>query len=159
MGTHMITSRARMPRPFAPPGTRTNFVADRPVPLAPAPLGGAIHPAGRPLVGVARLTLTVRRDRITAVTLDAVDLEVASVTLDGRPAPFHHDGERLRIEFAGPQTEGTTVVAAVRYACRPVRGLYFVGPDAEHPDRPHQCWTQGQDDDSRYYWPCIDQPI
>ena len=22
-----------------------------------------------------------------------------------------------------------------------------------------QCWTQGQDDDSRHYWPCIDHPI
>ena len=86
--------------------------------------------------GSPDLTLTVRRDRITAVTLDAVDLEVASVTMDGRPAPFTHDGERLRIDLPGPQAEGTTVVVAVRYACRPRRGLYFVGPDAEHPDRP-----------------------
>ena len=48
---------------------------------------------------------------------------------------------------------------AVRYRCAPRRGLYFMGPDAAHPDRPRQCWTQGQDDDSRYYWPCLDTPI
>ena len=44
----------------------------------------------------------------------------------------------------------------MRYRCAPRRGLYFMGPDAAHPDRPLQCWTQGQDDDSRYYWPCLD---
>jgi len=33
------------------------------------------------------------------------------------------------------------------------------GPDASHPDRAPQCWTQGQDDDARYFWPCLDQPI
>ena len=31
--------------------------------------------------------------------------------------------------------------------------------DAEHPDRPLQAWTQGQDDDARCFWPCLDQPI
>ncbi len=34
-----------------------------------------------------------------------------------------------------------------------------MGPDAAHPDRAPQCWTQGQDDDARYFWPCLDQPI
>ncbi len=113
----------------------------------------------RRLSGTARLTLTVRRDGLTAVVLDAVELDVANVTLNGRGTTFDNDGERLRVDCPTPQAEGSKLVIAVRYACRPRRGLYFIGPDADHPDRAPQCWTQGQDDDSRHYWPCIDQPI
>ena len=47
----------------------------------------------------------------------------------------------------------------IQYSCQPRRGLYFIGPDADYPERAAQCWTQGQDDDSRHYWPCIDHPI
>ena len=58
-----------------------------------------------------------------------------------------------------PVSVGAELELAVHYRCAPRRGLYFMGPDATHPDRPLQCWTQGQDDDSRYYWPCLDTPI
>ena len=45
------------------------------------------------------------------------------------------------------------------YRCAPARGLYFVGPDETDPGRPWQCWTQGQDEDSRHYWPGLDIPV
>jgi aminopeptidase N len=148
-----------MPRPFAPPGTRTNFPADRPARLEHVRLEWDLDLEGQRLAGTARLTLTVRREGLTAVTFDAVELDIASVTLNGRATTFDNDGERLRVDCPAPQPEGTKLVVAVKYACRPRRGLYFIGPDADHPDRAPQCWTQGQDDDSRHYWPCIDQPI
>jgi aminopeptidase N len=148
-----------MPRPFALPGTRTNFIADRPARLDHVRLEWDLDLEGGALAGVAELTLTVRRAGLAAITLDAVELDVASVTLDGRPAPFDNDGELLRITCPEPLPEGAKLVTAIRYRCRPRRGLYFIHPDAEHPERAPQCWTQGQDDDSRYFWPCIDQPI
>jgi len=148
-----------MPRAFAPPGTRTNFVADRPARLDHVRLEWDLDLETRRLSGNARLTLTVRRGGLAAVTLDAVELDVAAVTLNGRAAVFDNDGERLRVACPEPQPEGAKLVVTVRYACSPRRGLYFVGPDAAHPHRAPQCWTQGQDDDSRYFWPCIDQPI
>jgi len=148
-----------MPRPFALPGTRTNFISDRPARLDHVRLDWDLDLEGARLSGVAELTLTVRRGGLTAITLDAVELDVTSVTLDGREVAFDNDGERLRIACPQPPPEGTTLMAAIHYACRPRRGLYFILPDAEHPERPAQCWTQGQDDDSRYFWPCIDQPI
>src|SRR5262245_26774920 len=136
-------------RPFAPPGTRTNFLADRPVRLDHVRLDWDVDLVGKRLAGTATLTLTVRRDGLTGLTFDAVELDVEAVTVNGQPAAFDNDGERLRVGCPGPQPEGAKLLVAIRYACRPRRGLYFIGPDADHPDRAPQCWTQGQDDDSR----------
>ena len=47
---------------------------------------------------------------------------------------------------------------AIDYTGAPRRGLYFIAPDAGYPDKPTQVWTQGQDEDSRYWFPCFDQP-
>jgi aminopeptidase N len=148
-----------MPRPFAAPGTRTHFVGDRPARLAHVRLEWDLDLARKRLSGTATLTLVARRDRLTALTFDAVELDIESVTVDGRTAGFDNDGEKLRVVCPEPPPEGAKVEVAIRYACQPRRGLYFIGPDADHPDRAVQCWTQGQDDDSRYYWPCIDHPI
>ncbi|HLK93360.1 MAG TPA: M1 family aminopeptidase [Polyangia bacterium] len=147
------------PRPFAPPGTRTNFVGDRPFRLDHARLDWEVDLAAHRLAGTATLTVAARRAGLSAVTFDAVELDVDSVSIAGRPAPFTNDGQSLRVTLAEPPAEDLPFEVAVRYSCRPRRGLYFVGPDAAHPERPAQCWTQGQDDDARCFWPCLDQPI
>jgi aminopeptidase N len=148
-----------MPRPFALPGTRTNFVGDRPARLDHVRLDWDLDLQGRRLTGTATLSLTARRDALAVLTFDAVELDVGAVTIDGRAAAFDNDGERLRVTCPAPLAEGTRVDVAIQYSCQPRRGLYFIGPDADHPERALQCWTQGQDDDSRHYWPCIDHPI
>ncbi|HEY4395689.1 MAG TPA: M1 family metallopeptidase, partial [Polyangia bacterium] len=147
------------PRPFAPAGTRTNFVGDRPFRLDHARLEWEIDLAAKRLSGTATLTVSARRAGLNAVSFDAVDLDVDSVTAGGHPAAFSNDGQTLRVALAEAPAENDAVDIAVRYACRPRRGLYFVGPTAAHPDRAPQCWTQGQDDDARCFWPCLDQPI
>jgi aminopeptidase N len=148
-----------MPRSASPPGTRANFLGDRPVRLDHVRLDWDLDLAGKRLTGIATLTVTVRRDRLAAVSFDAVELEIDRVSVGDLPAAFDNDGETLRVTLPEPAPEGTALDIAVRYTCRPRRGLYFIGPDADHPDRAPQCWTQGQDDDSRHFWPCLDQPI
>ena len=146
-------------RPFAPPGTRTNFVGDRPFRLDHVRLEWEIDLSAKRLRGAATLTVAARREGLTSVSFDAVELEVESVTVSGHAAGFSNDGQTLRVTLAEPPAENAPFEIAVSYACRPRRGLYFVGPDAAHPDRAAQCWTQGQDDDARCFWPCLDQPI
>ncbi|HEY6476717.1 MAG TPA: M1 family aminopeptidase [Polyangia bacterium] len=146
-------------RPFAPPGTRTNFVGDRPFRLDHARLDWEVDLAARRLSGTATLTVAARRAGLTSVSFDAVELDVASVTVGRRPATFSNDGQTLRVTLSETPPENAPVEIAVEYSCRPRRGLYFVGPTAAHPDRAPQCWTQGQDDDARCFLPCLDQPI
>jgi aminopeptidase N len=147
------------PRPFAPPGTRTNFVGDRPFRLDHARLDWQVDLEAKRLSGTATLTVAARRAGLTSVSFDAVELDVEAVTVAGRAAGFTNDGQTLRVTLAEAAAENTPLAIAIRYSCRPRRGLYFVGPTAAHPERAPQCWTQGQDDDARCFLPCLDQPI
>jgi aminopeptidase N len=84
----------------------------------------------------------------------------------GEPAPFSYDGATLRVH--APPAAGVArddeVHLLVRWRCAPRRGLYFLGPDRPEPrapgqpPRPVQVWSQGQDEDTRHWLPCIDRP-
>jgi aminopeptidase N len=151
--------RFAMTRSFSSPGTRTNFTADRSLRVVHARLELDLDLSGKSVAGTTTLRLAARRPDLTSVTLDALEMRIEEARVDGAPAPFHYDGERLRVTLPRPYGQGAELSVAVRYHATPRRGLYFLGPDAAHPDRAPQCWTQGQDDDSRHYWPCVDHPI
>src|SRR5580765_4696427 len=129
-----------MPRPFAAPGTRTHFVGDRPARLEHVRLDWDLDLARKRLQGTATLRLIARREQLATLTFDAVELDVESVTVDGRAADFDNDSEMLRVVCPEPPAEGAKIEVAIRYACQPRRGLYFIGPDADHPKRALQCW-------------------
>ncbi|PYT50999.1 MAG: hypothetical protein DMG43_14310 [Acidobacteria bacterium] len=59
-----------------------------------------------------------------------------------------------------PQTNsaGDKFDAAIRYEGKPSKGMYFILPDKDYPDRPKQIWTQGESEDTRYYLPTYDYP-
>jgi aminopeptidase N len=149
-----------MPKPFAPPGTKTHYAPDRPVALQHLRLELDLDLAGKRLAGRSTLTLVVRRDELAAIELHAIDMTIDEVLVDGSPAKaFDYDGESLRVELGRKLARESTFTVSVGYRCAPRRGLYFIGPDDSWPDRPLQCWTQGQDEDSRHYWPGLDVPI
>ena len=77
------------PRPFAPPGTRTNFVGDRPVRLDHVRLEWEIDLAAKRLSGTATLTVAARREGLTSVSFDAVELDVESVTVGKHAGRLH----------------------------------------------------------------------
>src|SRR4051794_3593821 len=129
-----------MQRPFAPPGTKTHFQGDRPVRVVHVRLELDLNLAGKRLAGLATLTLAARRNDVASVELDAVEMTIDEVMVDGRPPPgFDYDGEKLRVRLARPLAAGGETRVAIRYRCTPRRGLYFIGPDAAHPDRAPQC--------------------
>ncbi|HEX4455257.1 MAG TPA: M1 family aminopeptidase [Kofleriaceae bacterium] len=146
-----------MSREFAFPGTRPKFAPDRVVDIVHIALVLEVDPAARSVEGTATLRATALGST-RAVELDAVELEIASVTANGKPAAFRHDGKKLRVELATELVPGNELVLVIEYSGTPRRGLYFVGPDDGYPHKPTQVWTQGQDEDSRYWFPCFDSP-
>ncbi len=80
-------------------------------------------------------------------------------TEDGHTLPFDTTGGReLRIAFPHAELAEDTQVVIVRYSCRPRRGMTILGPDASHPQRPREIWTQGQPDHNPAWFPCRNDP-
>jgi aminopeptidase N len=147
-----------MNREFAFPGTRARWAPDRVVNIRHLALDLTVDPDKRSVVGTATLRASVIAADTRAVELDAVELTIDHVTVGGAPAGFRHDGKRLRVELPRAAPTGTELVIAVAYRGAPRRGLYFIAPDDAYPHKPVQVWSQGQDEDSRYWFPCFDAP-
>jgi len=151
-------SSVAMTREFAFPGTRARWAPDRVVDIQHLALALEVDPARRSVVGSVTLRCRVIADDTRSVELDAVELTIDRVTADGAAARFRHDGKKLRIELPSPAAAGAELVLAIGYRGAPRRGLYFIGPSEAYPGKPVQIWSQGQDEDSRYWFPCYDYP-
>ena len=146
-----------MTREFVLPGTRARWAPDRPVDVEHYRIDVKLLPEERRIEGGTTVRARVIAPQLRWLALDAVELEVTAVRGGEAARPFEHDGRTLRIDV-GERKGGDVIEVTVVYRARPRRGLYFVGPDAGYPDKPAQVWTQGQDEDSRYWFPCVDTP-
>jgi aminopeptidase N len=118
-----------------------------------------IDPSARRVFGTATVTVAALAQPLHAVVLDAVDLRIREVRLEGGGAlAWEYDGSRLLARLPAPAPEGERVSIAVDYQAEPKEGMYFVLPDAAHPDRPIQVWTQGESEYTRHWVPGYDFP-
>ncbi|MEM6502590.1 MAG: M1 family aminopeptidase [Cyanobacteria bacterium P01_C01_bin.89] len=149
-------------RTFELPGAKPHYRPDRPGQVDHIALDLALDFDKQSFGGTCTITLTPVRDGLTTLVLDGVDLTIESVHIDGTDVSYDHDGEKLTVDVAGlesPLLAGTAAMIAIAYHVdNPKRGLYFVGPTKDYPDKPLQAWTQGEDEDSRYWFPCFDYP-
>ncbi len=144
--------------PFAEPDAPRKRGPDRAGDVLRVMLDIAVDPAERRVQGRVVHRIRVLFDTAEVFTLDAVALEIAGCRVDGAQAGFSYDGERLQVRPAVPPKRGAECEIEISYSGSPVRGLWFVAPDAHRPDKPLQAWTQGQDDDARFWFPCFDHP-
>jgi len=146
-------------RPFALPGDRAVWGRDRPLVIDHLRLEFAFDLPRREVRGVTTTTFHPRVGGLREAVFDAIELDVEAVTdLDGNALPFTASDGKLRIDLGRARPAERSITTVVRYSCRPRRGLYFNQPDEGYPDRPTQIWTQGQAEDSPYYFPCVDYP-
>jgi aminopeptidase N len=108
--------------------------------------------------GTVSHTFTPINDGVRSIDLDSVGLEIRRVTMGGeRDLNFSLSEGRLRIDLDSPRRAGEDVTVTVEFAgASPRRGLYFIRPDEAYPDKRLEAWTQGQDEDSKHWFPCYD---
>ncbi len=148
-----------MQRPFPLPGTKARYAPDRVVDVEHIRIDLNLSFESRRIDGTCAITVSPILDGVHSLTLDAVELEIREVrTQEGDALPFSHDGKRLRIDLGRDVPAGERFTMVIHYGGSPRRGLYFITPDGAYPDRPRQIWTQGQDEDSRFWFPCFDSP-
>lgn len=147
-------------RAFPLPGDRPRYAPDRTCDVRHIKLEVSLDLDERRLWGTVATTLSPINDGLTRVEFDAVELDIQSVALAfGADLGFEVSGDKLRVDLGEPRPAGEPLTIVVTYECRdPRRGLYFIAPDDAYPDRPLQAWTQGQDEDSRHWFPCYDFP-
>lgn len=153
-------SRVRPGRaePFAP--------ADQKPQDAPDPLVDVVHLRGdlridfdqHQVSGTSTLTLRARAEDVRSVRLDAGEMDIRAVTVDGKESRFDYDNRRLTIPLADPLSASHDTRVIVEYTCRPRTGMYFIEPNEQATGGLPAMWTQGEDELNHYWIPCWDYP-
>jgi aminopeptidase N len=151
--------RERTAAGAVPPPRGKSYAPDKLVDVLHIRLDLSFDLDARAVSGQATHTMRPLADGLDKVVMDCVELTVDGVRdAQGRALSFDHDGEKLTIFFGGPKSREETFDIAVSYHGKPRLGLYFTGPTKACPDKAIQVWSQGQDEDSRYWFPCFDYP-
>ena len=114
--------------------------------------------ATRGVTGDTTQTLAILRDGTSHVEFDSIALAISAVTVNGKTAKFTTTDAKLIVELGRDAKIGEKFDVDIRYTGNPKKGLYFVLPDKNYPDRPKEVWTQGESEDTRYYIPIYDCP-
>ncbi len=110
------------------------------------------------ILGDVTHTLSVLRDGTSKIAFDSVGLTIQTVTVNKAAANFETTAEKLIVPLPTAAKPGDKFDIAIRYEGKPSKGIYFILPDKDYPDRPKQIWTQGESEDTRYYLPTYDYP-
>jgi aminopeptidase N len=143
---------------FELPGAKPHYNPNKPGQVEHIFLDLVLDIPQQSLMGICTITLKPIRKGIRTLVLDAVDLLIESVIIDNISQPFNYDGKELHIELI-KITEEEPIQLGIAYSVKqPQRGIYFISPDKNYPNKPTQVWTQGEDEDSRFWFPCFDYP-
>ena len=146
-------------RSFELPGAKPHYNPDRPGQVEHIFLDLSLDIPNQSYHGTCAIKLKPIRSGIERLTLDAVNLNIQSVQVDNTQQSFDYDGSELHIQLSTPTQLGNLITIAIAYSVeKPQRGLYFIAPDKHYPNKPTQVWTQGEDEDSRFWFPCFDYP-
>ena len=146
-------------RSFALPGSSLHYGPDKSVKVEHIDLHLAPDLDTQILEGTCTTTVRAFDEDVASLQLNCVDLEVSSVRRDGRDALFNRHDDVLDVTFDPPIAAGERAEFAVEYkAVKPRQGLFFIAPGEHYPNRKRHAWTQSQDENARYWFPCLDYP-
>ncbi len=146
-------------RSFELPGAKPHYNPDRPGQVEHIFLDLTLDIPNQSYQGTCKIRLNPIRNDIDRLTLDAVSLDIQSVKINETVQAFDYDGEQLHVRLEQPTQAGQPLELAIAYRVeKPQRGIYFITPDKHYPNKPTQVWTQGEDEDSRFWFPCFDYP-
>ncbi len=130
----------------------------------------------RRVAGHVTHTVRALRDGLSSVRMNAVGIDVDSVTIGGRGASFEYPvksdqstswlagasagtaDDQILIVCDPPLARGTKADIRVYYSATPEIGLYWIRPEKGIPDKRYEVWSQGEGEDNRYWIPCNDYP-
>ncbi|MBN1919017.1 MAG: HEAT repeat domain-containing protein [Verrucomicrobia bacterium] len=146
-------------KPFAGPGSTEHFTRARSFDVTHVALDLRFDFDRKSVKGSVATTLAPIGKALREVELDCADTKVSKVIDEkGRTLDWELVDETLTVDLGHAVKAGQPTTFTVHFESRPSRGLYFVGPTKEYPDRPRQIWSQGAMEDNHYWFPCYDSP-
>jgi aminopeptidase N len=112
----------------------------------------------RSVSGRVTTTLVPFLPSLDSIEFDAEEMQVNRVSLGKLNLPFDMRPAKLVVHLDKHYSFTDTLAITTEYTCTPRRGLYFVQPDEGYPKKPRQIWTQGEDMDNHFWFPCYDFP-
>lgn len=159
MSQYYLDTENKQYKSFELPGAKPHYNPDRPGQVEHIFLDLSLDIDHKRYQGTCSITLTPISNGLDLLNLDAVNLDIKAVQVDGEAQKFDYDGQQLSIQLESPTQVGKRIVITIAYSVdKPQRGLYFIQPDKHYPNKPSQVWTQGEDEDSRFWFPCFDYP-
>ena len=114
--------------------------------------------AQRTVAGTATIQFKPIARPVRELTLDAVDLNVKSVTATETIQGYQVTEENLIVTFAEPIPVGNQVSVTVTYDAEPTQGFYFRTPEMGYKEGDTHFFTQGEQIEARHWYPCLDSP-
>jgi len=125
------------------------------------------------VLGKARIDLTPIFYPISEIVLDAKQFIFHSVKLDtlGSDLAYTYDDYQISIDLGKTYKRGEQLSLYIDYTAQPNegprsgsaaitsdKGLFFINPTNEIPDKPRQIWTQGETENNSKWFPTFDKP-
>ena len=123
------------------------------------------------LNGEAWVTLAPHFYATDKVVLDAKSFDIHEVKINVQNADFNYTDNQLTIQLDRTYKKGEAYTVYIKYTAKPeevvqkgstaiqdAKGLYFIDPLDEDPEKPTQIWTQGETESSSCWFPTIDSP-
>ncbi|AMC10085.1 peptidase M1 [Lutibacter profundi] len=121
--------------------------------------------------GEAWITLSPHFYPTNKLVLDAKSFKIYEVKINNRNAPYNYSNDELTIELGKTYKKEENYTVYIKYTAKPeevrqkgsntikeAKGLYFIDPKDEDPEKPTQIWTQGETESSSCWFPTIDSP-
>ena len=112
----------------------------------------------RTVEGKATLKFRPVVKSVRELSLDAIDLNVHTVTSPQEIQGYQVTAAKLVITFAADLPPGKDASVTVTYQAEPKQGLYFRTPEMGYKAGDAHLFTQGEPIEARHWYPCLDAP-
>ena len=123
------------------------------------------------LIGKETLQAKPHYYKSNELVLDAKGMEIKSVSMAGKTLQFEYKDDVLTIQLDRTYTRDENYTVVIDYIAKPDerktggsnaitsdKGLYFINPRGEEPNKMPQIWTQGETESNSVWFPTIDSP-
>jgi len=107
--------------------------------------------------GKSTLELKFVNPEVKKIVLDAVDMDIYEVKLNGQKQDFEYDQVKITLPLIKRFSRSKAFEIEILYQTKATEnGLTYVQPDKFEPEKSNQVWSKGEQIGSRYWLPCID---